>query len=320
MNVPDSSGVASPPSPLARIETAHRLLAEARTIDEVKNVRDQAAAAAYYAKERGYSQDMIDWASEIKVRAERKAGELLVQMPKNRGAAGNPGGQGVPFHDGSAQTLAEIGVTPKQSMQWQQLASVPETQFEQAVAEVKSQGDGLSTTAVGRQIQSRVNAGLLSSETPEWYTPQSILDRVVTALGAIDLDPCSNPDPHNVPAQRHFTIEDDGLSREWFGRVYMNPPYGDAISAWTAKLRDELMAGRATEAIALVPGRIDTSWWDELTATWPCVMACFIRGRLRFSRSENSAPFPSVVLYFGRDSDAFVEAFKEIGHLWVPLE
>ena len=46
-------------------------------------------------------------------------------------------------------------------------------------------------------------------------------------MGEIDLDPCSNSKAQpNVPALNHFTVEDDGLEQKWFGRVYMNPPYG----------------------------------------------------------------------------------------------
>lgn len=63
--------------------------------------------------------------------------------------------------------------------------------------------------------------GMFSSDTPEWYTPPEIIDRVVTLFGAIDLDPCADAG-RGVPAARHFTVDDDGLSQVWSGRVYMN--------------------------------------------------------------------------------------------------
>lgn len=93
-------------------------------------------------------------------------------------------------------------------------------------------------------------APLMSSESYEWYTPQVIIERVIKVLEKIDLDPCSNEGEPNIPATRHFTIKDDGLSKEWYGRVYMNPPYGNKIKAWIKKLYNEFRSGRTTEAIA----------------------------------------------------------------------
>jgi len=64
--------------------------------------------------------------------------------------------------------------------------------------------------------------------TDEWLTPPEI----VAALGKFDLDPCS---PINRPwptAEKHYTIEDDGLFLPWFGRVWMNPPYGKQMNHW----------------------------------------------------------------------------------------
>ncbi len=103
-----------------------------------------------------------------------------------------------------------------------------------------------------------------SSDSPEWYTPPHIVAAVVETLATIDLDPCSNLGTPNVPARRHFTADDDGLAQPWVGRVYMNPPYGREIGAWVEKLAHEYEAGRVTEAIALVPARVDTAWWRRL--------------------------------------------------------
>lgn len=148
-----------------------------------------------------------------------------------------------------------------------------------------------------------------SSDSPEWYTPSAIVAKVIEALGAIDLDPCSNEGTPNVPAWRYFTEADDGLAHEWHGRVYMNPPYGRGIGDWVDKLAAEYEAGRTTEAIALVPARVDTAWWRRLPhRDWLAVS-----GRLSFSGHDNSAPFPSGVCYLGPDSTRFREVFAPIG-------
>jgi phage N-6-adenine-methyltransferase len=155
--------------------------------------------------------------------------------------------------------------------------------------------------------------GLMSSDEVEWYTPPVIRDAVVRALGGkVDLDPCADPG-RSFPAAEHFTEEDNGLARPWIGRVYMNPPYGRTISAWTTKLADEIRAGWATAAVALLPARVDTAWWHDLNPQ----VVCFIRGRLRFSGYEQSAPFPSAAVYFGPDEARFMRAFTELGLFYV---
>lgn len=158
---------------------------------------------------------------------------------------------------------------------------------------------------------------LMTSDTPEWYTPVEIIERTLALFGGtIDLDPCSNAataDNPNVPAERHFTEADDGLSRTWEGSVYMNPPYGNVIKEWVYKLADEFDAGNVTEAVALVPARTDTKWMRRL-AEYP---RCYIWGRLSFSEHENSAPFPSVVIYLGNNLQEFADLFGDMGDVYV---
>jgi hypothetical protein len=152
-----------------------------------------------------------------------------------------------------------------------------------------------------------------SSQSEEWYTPPAVIYRVLKVLGAVDLDPCSNPGVPVIPAARHFTKEQDGLNCEWHGRVYMNPPYGFAIKKWIRKLVQEYRAGRVTEAIVLIPARTDTGWFRRLRR-YPI---CFVRGRLRFRGAKNSAPFPSAIVYLGEHKQEFREAFRDIGEVWV---
>lgn len=158
---------------------------------------------------------------------------------------------------------------------------------------------------------SRFNDGLRTSDSNEWYTPRHVIERVLHLFGEIDLDPCSNAKgmAATVPAGEHFTIVDDGLAQQWHGRVYMNPPYGDEIGQWTARLLQAYEAQEIDEAIALLPARTDTAWFRPLMAH----RCCFVHGRLKFSGSENSAPFPSVIVYLGPDRENFVEYFGDIG-------
>lgn len=157
---------------------------------------------------------------------------------------------------------------------------------------------------------------LMSSDSVEWYTPQHIRAAVVEALGGrVDLDPCADPG-RTFPAAQHFTKEDNGLAKQWIGRVYMNPPYGREIVSWTTKLRDEFTAGWVREAVALLPARVDTGWWHDLNPQ----EVCFIRGRLNFSGYEDSAPFPSAAAYMGDRPDRFRSAFRHLGLLYASLD
>ena len=169
--------------------------------------------------------------------------------------------------------------------------------------------DGLQLLSSGESVH-------FSSASPEWYTPASIVERVSSVLGNIDLDPCSNGPGSTVPAAQRFTEQDDGLARPWKGRVYMNPPYGRSIGRWTEKLCTEFEHGNVAEAVALVPARPDTEWFARLRQ-YP---RCYLRGRLRFSDSENSAPFPSALFYFGDDVERFHAEVRELGDVYVLYE
>ncbi len=139
----------------------------------------------------------------------------------------------------------------------------------------------------------------VSSACQTWETPPDLLARLYEVLGTdFDLDPCSPGRLRSrVRAPRHFTVDDNGLAQDWTGRVFMNPPYGRGIRAWTAKARREVEAGRAEFVIGLVPARTDTRWWHADIArkadTW------LFQGRLRFGDGTAPAPFPSALVLWG---------------------
>jgi hypothetical protein len=161
-------------------------------------------------------------------------------------------------------------------------------------------------------------APMFSSNTGDWYTPPEIVEAVRDLFdGRIDLDPCSNShEAPNVPALVHFTREDDGLSRPWSGRVYLNPPYGKGIGPWIEKVREEHEAGRVTAAVVLVKAATDTRWFRVLSERYP---RCEVAGRLKFSGCKAPAPFPSVLFYLGDEVQRFADVFARFGVLVAPL-
>ena len=152
-----------------------------------------------------------------------------------------------------------------------------------------------------------------SSKSAEWYTPEVIIDKTLELFGEITLDPCSNPGKPNVPAENHFTKDDDGLSKKWFGKVYMNPPYGRELKKWILYLCEQYESGNVDEAIALVPSRTDVEWFKRI-ATYPI---CCIFGRLKFVNAKWPSPFPSMIIYMGKNIKKFAKIFSDIGDSYI---
>jgi hypothetical protein len=77
----------------------------------------------------------------------------------------------------------------------------------------------------------------------------------------------------------------------------MNPPYGREIGNWMKKAYEESLQGATV--VCLVPSRTDTQWWwNTAMNVWPNGIR-FIKGRLKFGNSKQSAPFPSAIVIFG---------------------
>ena len=129
-----------------------------------------------------------------------------------------------------------------------------------------------------------------SSKTDLWATPQSFFDKY-NAMYNFTLDVCATHD--NAKCSTYFTKEQNGLSKDWIGICWMNPPYGRDIKHWIKKAYESSLNGATV--VCLLPARTDTSWWHDY-----CMKGTieFIRGRLKFGNSKNSAPFPSAVVVF----------------------
>lgn len=140
---------------LVRYEAARTALAEAHRVDEVKDIRDKAEAMAAYARQAKDS-ELIQYATEIKVRAERRCGELLARTEKNAGARLNgkdqSGSSVVERCDRrETPTLADMGLSKSESSRYQQLAAMPAEHFETAVATAKATAGEVTTAFMLRE-------------------------------------------------------------------------------------------------------------------------------------------------------------------------
>lgn len=133
-----------------------------------------------------------------------------------------------------------------------------------------------------------INNVLYSSESEVWETPKDLFDKLDTEFH-FDIDVCALP--FNAKCTTFFTPDQDGLKQKWEGVCWMNPPYGRKIGAWMRKALEA-----KTTVVCLVPARTDTKWWHEYAMKASEIR--FVKGRLKFGDSKNSAPFPSAIIIF----------------------
>ena len=132
-----------------------------------------------------------------------------------------------------------------------------------------------------------------SSKSNEWATPQNLFDELNDEFN-FTLDPCATDE--NAKCNKYFTIEDDGLSKDWSNEVvFMNPPYGREIKKWIKKAYEESLKGATV--VCLIPARTDTTYWHDFIFDKADDIR-FLRGRLKFGNSKNSAPFPSAIVVY----------------------
>jgi phage N-6-adenine-methyltransferase len=137
---------------------------------------------------------------------------------------------------------------------------------------------------------------MFSSKTDKWATPQEFYDKLNNEFH-FTLDPCA--DETNHKCDTYFTEEQDGLKQDWSGHVvFCNPPYGNKETGmWTQKCYEEAQKENTT-VVLLIPARTDRKSFHEYVYNKPNVEIRFIRGRLKFGSSKDSAPFPSMVVVF----------------------
>jgi len=128
-------------------------------------------------------------------------------------------------------------------------------------------------------------------ETNDCLTPRYILD----ALGKFDLDPCAALDQPWTTARRHLTVKNDGLKKPWFGRVWLNPPYGEQTARWLERM------AKHQNGITLIYARTETQmFFDHVWSRANGIF--FLKGRVYFCRPDGSvgadAGAPSVLVSY----------------------
>ena len=135
---------------------------------------------------------------------------------------------------------------------------------------------------------------MFSSKTDLWSTPIDFYNQLDKEFN-FNLDPCANED--NAKCDNYFTELQDGLLQDWKGNVvFCNPPYGTVLKHWVKKCHDEGQDHNTT-VVMLIPARTDTRYFHDYIYHKAKEIR-FIKGRLKFGDSKNSAPFPSMVVIY----------------------
>lgn len=161
---------------------------------------------------------------------------------------------------------------------------------------------------------------VLQATDIEWWTPPQYANLARNVMNGIDLDPasCAEANKH-IRAGRFFDRDKDGLTKEWHGRIWLNPPYGRQARLFIEQLIAEWHSQRVKQAVVLLNcNSIETRWFDPLRK-FPL---CFPKGRIHFispNTPTRSATHGSVFVYLGNRRAAFVKEFSTIGDIFQRL-
>jgi len=135
-----------------------------------------------------------------------------------------------------------------------------------------------------------------SSKSNEWNTPDDLYNILYKEFN-FTLDPCTNGE--NNKCEKFYTEKENGLIHDWSKDiVFMNPPYGRQIRQWVEKAYNESLKG--SKVVCLIPSRTDTKYWHDFIFNKASEVR-FIKGRLKFGDSKNSAPFPSAIIVYDKN-------------------
>jgi phage N-6-adenine-methyltransferase len=192
----------------------------------------------------------------------------------------------------------------------------PETQIQVWQQVVDTAPNGKITGEFVQQVVDRVTRPEnihVSDDSYEWYTPAEYIEAARRVMGGIDLDPATCKEANEVvKAEYIYTQDDDGLSCEWFGRVWLNPPYNmPNIENFTAQAHDLYRSKYIEQAVVLVNNATDAAWFHALMENYP---VCFTRGRVKYwGPNASQARQGQAIFYLGDNIQVFKKEFSKFG-------
>ena len=246
--------------------------------------------------------------SALKLRWQMELGRRTAEMPKAKNQ------YDAPPTDGKAKSerLKELGIDDRRASENERMASEPEA-VERYIERSIEQGETPTTSGALKAIQEVKKPHVVSnSGDNEWYTPAKYIEAAREVLGSIDLDPASNDFANEtVKASTYYTEERDGLEQEWFGNIWMNPPYSTAL---LSRFADKLISSNFSQAIVLVNNATETAWFEKMISKATAVV--FHKGRIRFVKRDGEHGVPlqgQAFIYYGDNAAKFLKVFSKYG-------
>lgn len=251
--------------------------------------------------------------AELVTLSEVQIGKMLKTIPKattNHKKLEND--KSVDFKKPKSEVLEELHIPQKTAERFQQMAE-HENIVHKAIEEARENDDVISRNAVMQKISEAKKPHVANnSGDNEWYTPAEYIEAAREVMGSIDLDPASNEYANEtVKASTYYTEETNGLDKEWFGNIWMNPPYSTAL---IKEFAEKLSNSTFKQAIVLVNNATDTAWFKLLIQQAKAVV--FTTGRIRFEKRNGSKGAPlqgQAFIYYGDNVEKFLEVFEAFG-------
>ena len=281
-------------------EKLNAVRAEIRAIDKV------GLAQEVHEQKLREAQDIADAVLDAEVRI----GELMAKVPKaTKDNARKQKDSAVDLIKPKTEVIREAGFTTKQVERFQTMAAHPEV-VEQAKAEAREEGRIVTRESVLKEIKKPHVT--INSHDDEWYTPAVYIEAAREVMGSIDLDPASNDFANEtVKASVYYDEARNGLEQEWWGNIWLNPPYSSAlIQQFAEKLADSLFK----QAIVLVNNATETAWFRTLIENADAVV--FPTGRIKYRKRDGEKGTPlqgQAFIYFGDAPGRFLKVFSEFG-------
>lgn len=158
-----------------------------------------------------------------------------------------------------------------------------------------------------------------NSGNNEWYTPSKYVELAREVMGGIDTDPATSEVANRtVQAAQIYTADDDGRTKVWAGRVWMNPPYAQPLMGDFAEaVASKFESGEIEQACILVNNATETQWFQRMLVSATAV--CFPKSRIKFIDPDgkpSGAPLQGqAILYMGSSVEAFKQAFSAEGRV-----
>ena len=284
-----------------------QMLAEVTTVEEAKGMLDKAAAMQTYAEKLKAGVEVERPIAQGVLKIKAKLGELMPAKSRKESGAmkGKKGTKAslVPFPD---PTIAAYRKLAANADKLDKFYKDTET-----IGEVPTQTDFLKYVANGCIIAKKHGNGVV-----DWYTPQNYVDLVRKVMGSIDCDPATSHCAQEiVQAAVSYTEHDDGLSQDWSGTVFLNPPYKmPDVANFVNKLCDSVESKSVTQAILLTNNNTDTDWWQRAARLAAAV--CLTDGRIKFYNALGDESQPTngqSFCYFGGREAKFRKTFSDVG-------